>query len=181
MTAPVEELKVRARLLRKALAAREPAALARAEATARQRRWPTGEGCSLSRCLNLVAVEAGFTHWDHARTVLAGNARPGSDMGRFWYAPACAALLNHWCTSLAEARLALAAAPGRYLLPYGRQFVVVETPFIAALGLDPDDPAWSALERDVAGGYGSAPWRVLAAARLAATRGNTGQAGHRPR
>lgn len=148
MTRAVDELKVRARLrlnaAKKAVAQPEP---------------------RLRDCLHDAARAAGFLHWEHARRVLGGEAAAGDDMGSFWHAPRCSALLNHWHADLARAREAHARAGG-FLLPYRRQFVVVQDAFIRELALDLADDAWSALGRDLVAGYGSAPWEALCLRRL---------------
>lgn len=166
MTSPTDELKIRARLLRKALAAHDPDALARASAIARQRRWPVPDVWTLGLCLNLVSAEAGFHQWNHARTVLDGVAASGDDMGGFWYDNACAMLLNHWFAAYDDARASLRQHDGRYLFPYGRQFIMAEAPFVLAIGLNPAAAEWSGIGRDLVAGYGSAEWRALVGQRL---------------
>jgi len=145
------ELKTRARLQLKALRPEQPELM-------------------LRQCLNQAAVNVGFAHWDQARQVLGGAARPGDDMGSFWHAPACDTLLNAWFARHADAVTALAAKPGSVLLPYRRQFVVAAEPYIRELGLDPRDPAWAAAGHDLVRTYGSEAWSALAWQRLKATR-----------
>jgi hypothetical protein len=166
MTTPIDELKIRARLLRKALLSRDAAALSRAAAVARRRRWTIPEEWPLALCLNIVSVEAGFDLWNHARIVLGGEAVSGADMGRFWYENACSALLNHWFAGYDDARASLDADYGRYLFPYDRQFIVADAPFVVALGLDPAAPEWTGIGRDLVSGYGSAEWVSLVRRRL---------------
>jgi hypothetical protein len=122
----------------------------------------------LRDCLDEVAAAAGFAHWEHARRVLAGLAQPGDDFGTFWHSPRCDALLNEWHAHYGTARQALHSAPGRFLLPYKRQFVVVQTHFLRELGLDPDDALWTATQADLVGSYGTPAWSELAARRLRA-------------
>ena len=74
MTSPIDELKIRARLLRNALAQFDADALRRASNVAKQRRWSIPDAWTLTLCLNVVSVEAGFNQWDHARIVLGGDA-----------------------------------------------------------------------------------------------------------
>jgi hypothetical protein len=130
------------------------------------RRAGAGEERKLRHCLDEVAREAGFAHWEHARHVLSGQAMAGEDMGAFWHAPGCDALLNEWFADLAAARAAL--RQGRYLLPFRRQYVVVEAPYIRELGLDPDHAAWAAAGADLVSAYGTAAWATLASARMRA-------------
>lgn len=148
MTAAVEELKVRARVRLN---------------TARRAGEDAGR---LRDLLHDVARDVGFEHWDHARRVLGGEAAPGEDVGTFWHAPRCHSLLNEWHADAARARAALDA--GRYLLPYRRQFMVVQADFIRELGLDPGDAAWQATHHDLVAGYGSPAWAALCAARVRA-------------
>jgi hypothetical protein len=166
MTTPIDELKIRARLLRKALMSRDAEALARASAAARQRRWTIPDEWPLALCLNVVSVEAGFEQWNHARIVLGAEAAQGEDMGRFWYDKACSALLNHWFAGYDVARASLHTHSGRYLFPYDRQFIVADAPFVVAIGLDPAAAEWAGIGRDLVGGYGSVEWQTLVEQRL---------------
>ncbi len=151
MTAALTELKTRARLRLNALRREQP-------------------DLRLRQCLNQVAREVGFAQWEHARRVLSGFATAADDMGSFWHAPRCNSLLSSWFAALAEARIALHAGRHSVLLPYARQFVVVQGDFIRELGLDPDHPAWADAQRDLVRAYGGPAWQALAALRLAAPR-----------
>ncbi len=124
----------------------------------------------LRDCLNQVARDVGFAHWEHGRRVLGGLAQPGDDMGTFWHAPRCEALLSRWFAGPAEARAALSTEPDVVLLPYRRQCVVVGADYIRELGLDPGAAAWSAARRDLLGAYGNAAWLALSLQRLKAPR-----------
>ncbi|MEN3292271.1 MAG: hypothetical protein V7642_1524 [Burkholderiales bacterium] len=170
MTSPIEEIKIRARLLRNALTRMDAEALRRARSAAMQRRWVIPDTWTLTLCLNVASVEAGFSQWDHARKVLGGDACVGDDMGTFWHDKACAALLNHWFASYEDARASLKMHSGRYLLPYARQFIVVEAPFITSIGLDASSPRWMRIGHDLVGGYGTSDWRALVEERLRQTR-----------
>lgn len=158
-TPMLTELKTRARLRLNAVR-RADAVAAAAPAQAGALR--------LRHCLNQAAREVGFSHWDHARHVLGGQAVRGEDQGRFWHAPRCSNLLNQWFADYGQARVALAAAGLGFLLPYRRQFVLVQGDFITELGLDPADGAWAGAQHDLVGAYGSAAWLALAERRLKA-------------
>lgn len=147
----VDELKTRARLRLNAARREDPAVDLR-----------------LRDCLHDVARAAGFAHWEQARSVLGGLAAQGDDMGTFWHAPRTGIILNIWCATYAKAQEALRSDPQAFLLPYRRQFMVVQGHFLAELGLDPADPAWDAMGHDVVAAYGSAAWRAVALKRLAA-------------
>ena len=151
------ELKVRARLRLNALKT------ASAQGEAGHEPAPR-----LRDCLNQVAREAGFAHWEHARRVISGEAAAGEDMGSFWHAPRCAALLNQWFADAAEARAAHKKAPGAFLLPYRRQFVIVQPEFIIEIGMDPQDSLWAQVGRDLVASHGTAAWCALAAKRMRA-------------
>jgi hypothetical protein len=153
MSALLTELKTRARL--------ELNAARRADADS---------ALKLRDCLNHAARDVGFSNWEHGRRVLGAEAVEGEDMGTFWHAPSCNALLNAWFARHEEAREALAAARGGYLLPYRRQFVVVQDPFIREIGLDPADPSWTQVQRDLVQSYGSPAWFDLALRRLKSAR-----------
>ena len=124
----------------------------------------------LRDCLHQAARDVGFAHWDHARRVLGGEAGGGDDMGTFWHAPGCNTMLSAWFAHHAEARAALDAERGRFLLPYRRQLIVADADFIVELGLNPADAAWAALQRDLAAGYASDAWVTLAFQRIKAPR-----------
>jgi hypothetical protein len=148
VTALITELKIRARL--------------RLNASRRDGR----ADLRLRDCLNQVAREVGFAHWEHGRRVLGGEAVAGDDMGDFWHAPRCTGLLSPWFARYAEACGALAAAPATVLLPYRRQFIVAGKDFVRELGLDASDAAWAGAGRDMVRAYGSGPWLALALQRL---------------
>jgi hypothetical protein len=161
----ITELKTRAHLRLKALtAAAAPKAPAADEAAGRR------GALRLRDALAQVSRELGFAHWEHARRVLGGQALPGEDFGAFWHAPRCNGLLSHWFASHADACEALAAGVHRVLLPYRKQFVVVDEHYLRELGLSIDDPAWGELGRDLALGYGTSAWLALARQRLLASR-----------
>ncbi|MBP6404096.1 MAG: hypothetical protein KA335_00440 [Ramlibacter sp.] len=152
MSALIDELKTRARL--RLNAARH-----------------AGDGQPRLRdCLTRVARDAGFVHWDHARLVLGGLAAPGSDMGTFWHTHGTGVLLNQWFARVDEARAVQQADPGAFLLPYRRQFMLVQDDFIREIGCDPAHPAWRELSRDAVRGYASAAWTAVAMQRLRTVR-----------
>ena len=150
MTAAVEDLKTRARVRLNGA-----------------RRAGEGADMRLRDCLHDVARAVGFSQWEHARRVLGGAAVAGEDMGSFWHAPRCNTLLNGWYADAQVAAAAHANSNG-FLLPYRRQFVVVQDEFIRELGLDPRDPHWAEAGRNVVAAYGSLAWQALCAQRVRA-------------
>jgi hypothetical protein len=154
VSALLDELKVRARLALNAA-----------------RREASGAGeIQLRHCLNQAARDVGFAHWEHARAVLGGLAARDGDMGTFWHAPRTGILLNLWFASYEQARVALQADRAAFLLPYRRQFMVVQADFIAELGVDARHPAWAETSQDLVAAYGGAAWLLLAGQRLRAPR-----------
>ena len=135
---------------------------------------PRARPTRLRDCLNAVARELGFSGWPQALCVLGGQASNGDDMGAFWHAPRCNGLLSHWFAHHDQARecLSLGVVLGahRVLLPYGRQFVVVDDHYLRELGLRVADEAWGQAGRDLVQAYGSAAWQALCAQRLRASR-----------
>jgi hypothetical protein len=124
----------------------------------------------LRDCLNHVSRDVGFTNWDQARKVLGGQNKVGDDMGAIWYAPRCASLLSHWFAHHDDAKVALATGQRRVLLPYKRQFIVVDGHFIRELGLLAEDPVWQDAGWDLVQAYGGAAWLDLCGKRLRAMR-----------
>ncbi|MEN2429296.1 hypothetical protein [Comamonas sp. F1-6] len=92
-------------------------------------------------------------------------------MGSFWHVPRSGILLHIWFSEYAQARSVLAQQADGFLLPYRRQCFIVQAPFIEALGLNPADPAWAAIGRDLVAAYGTPAWRALAWQRLRAPVG----------
>jgi hypothetical protein len=157
MVDPVQELKTRAELLQRRLAAgSEPARerlrvlpeLTRADAAALAAAAPR---IQRKHCLGVVAREHGFTTWEQARRVLDGGAGE-ADFGTLLYGASANGALNVWFTEYDEARRYLdesrRAGARWYLLAYRRQLFVAERGFVRSLGLDPDDADWEAIDFD---------------------------------
>lgn len=150
----VDEIKVRARVR-----------------LSRARREGVAGSATLRDHLHQAAREVGFAGWEQARLVLGALAAPGGDMGSFWHVPRSGILLHIWFSEYAQARSVLAQQADGFLLPYRRQCFIVQAPFIEALGLNPVDPAWAVIGRDLVAGYGTPAWRALAWQRLNAPAG----------
>ncbi|WP_406608915.1 hypothetical protein [Agarivorans sp. JK6] len=137
MLSAVEELKIRSKILLKQRHTADSPLASLAKDKSPQ----------LKHALLYVAREAGFKDWQHAQSVLSCQHKQTmqQDSGKFWYSPACMALLNHWCANYPEA-LALQAKQGGVILPYKSQYVVAKASYIEALGLSPNDPLWEPLE-----------------------------------
>lgn len=169
----LNELKIRAKLLHNTLQDGVESATVRAARCASQQRWSIPDQWQLQHCLNIVAVEAGFTVWEHARHVLGGEAQVGDDMGDFWYDRRALGLTNQWFASYAEAQARLQLQPNSYLLPYRRQFFLVEAAYLADIKLD---PALWPIGRDLVAAYGSDAWMALCRQRLQTSRDTASRA-----
>jgi hypothetical protein len=167
MNACIEELKTRARIGLNAVRAGDRSIVARAASVSGRKPFEP-EDWQLRHALALVAQGVGFHHWDHARTVLAGEARPGDDMGRLWHAPGTVTLLNHWYAHYAEATAYHRSAPASALLPYGRQFVVVGADYLREIGVSERIQDAPAQGFDAVAEYGSPRWLAWCEARIRA-------------
>lgn len=111
----------------------------------------------LKHLLTLVAVEAGHASWP---ALVRAHDAAAPNM----WVPQHGVLLNRWFADHDDARASL-REQGGYLLPFRDQFFITERAGIEALGLDPDDPDWTAIGFDFV-----APDDGAAHARLAAKR-----------
>lgn len=142
----IDRLKHRARLLHRAAAAGEPAALDRLARLSELRGAPPAPtGVRRRHALAAVARELGFGSWLQAQRVLRGEL--ALDYGDLLAPPECAAHWNVWSASYDEAR-AIRAQTGGFLLAFRRQFFVADEHHVRTLGLDPEDPDWERLDRD---------------------------------
>lgn len=98
-------------------------------------------------CLAVIAHELGFDSWPHTRHILGGGGDPSDPFGTLLYPAHGSAYWNIWSADYAEAR-AIRDQHGGYLLAYRRHYFIVESHFIAAIGLSPDDPDWDRIGRD---------------------------------
>jgi len=180
MMDPVRELKVRAEILKKALASADSGALERLRVLPEMRRAAapalaaTVASIRRKHCLAVVAREHGFSSWAHALRVLDGD--PGEvDFGTMLYGESSGGFLHPWFATYPEARACMddATRSGArpFLLAFGRQFFVAEGEFVTTLGLDPQDGDWQALAWDWARPRDGGARRRLYAKRLAALRG----------
>lgn len=170
MNACIVELKTRARIALKALRAGDDALVRRAARVSGAPAYVPPEW-QLRHALALAAQAVGFRHWEHARSVLGGEAHAGDDMGRFWHAPACETLLNHWFARYDEAAAFQQETPAATLLTYGRQFVVVGADYLREIGVGQALPEAAAERFDAVRAYGSDRWLQWCEARLRAPAG----------
>jgi|CXWL01.1.fsa_nt_gi hypothetical protein len=144
----VTRLKSHARVLERAAALGVAPALARLRALPELRPLDNAELAATVRrrhCLAVIARALGFAGWPELAADLDGAAN--GEFGTLLYPPGSAAFWNVWSAAYDEAR-AIRAEHGGYLLAYRRHFFIAEDHFVANLGLDPDDPDWTAIGRD---------------------------------
>ena len=143
---PVGALKERARILHRQAQKGEPAALARFARIRELGEQPDPKAILRRHALSVLALELGFSGYKHASDVLSGA--PNDDAGKLLYPDHFGgALWNVWCASYEEAKTIREESDG-FLFPYRRQFFVAERYFVEALGLDPDDEAFTRMGRD---------------------------------
>lgn len=115
---PIERFKTRASILLKELRSSQP--------------------LRRKHVLAMVAAEEGFPSWQALKHAYSTGGLFNKATGGF---------LNRWFKDYAEAE-ASRRRDGGYLFPYRKQYFICEGAFIEALGLDPSDPDWEAIQRD---------------------------------
>ncbi|MEM9381502.1 MAG: hypothetical protein AAGB93_16225 [Planctomycetota bacterium] len=96
----------------------------------------------------VIAESAGQPSWSALVARMEKRARiRANDASTPLYPPWADAYMPAWCASHDEARRVREEQSG-YLLPYRHHFFVASREYVAALGLDPDDPDWEAIGWD---------------------------------
>lgn len=148
----LQELKIKAKKLQDRAQAGNAKALKRLRLTV-----DDSDSLKLAHCLDAVAQAIGFAHWTAALQALTGADQ--FQQGTFWYDRRCYTLLSKWVADYDEA--CEVHKDGGFLLPYKNQFIIADDDFIRALGLSPQDEAWSALHNNVVAGHGASAWQWL--------------------
>ena len=162
----LDDAKIRARLLLKALRSDEPERVR--EAVARFQAWAplksltsaelTGphSRIQLKHALAVIALEAGHDSW-------AALKRAMTDPTERLYPRHPGGFLNAWFTSYEEAR-ACREMQGGFLFPYRSQFFVAGAQYVTdALKLSPNDADWARIGYDWARPLDAAAWKRLSA------------------
>ncbi len=139
----IEELKIKASLLLKALRSEDPNKIK--DALARVNKISTLSSKPLSDfqhkdALEVIAYEEGFESWRKLRQAMAPAYDPAMlyiDRG----------FLHLWFANYHEAKK-YQQEHGGYLFPYKSQFFVTSADYILVLGLDPNDPDWLLIDFD---------------------------------
>lgn len=157
MNKSIDELKIKAKKIQRSAAAGNPQALDFLKS-----HRGSLDMVKRKTCLNILATKLGFKDWSHAKCILSGEADQGADMGTTWYSDRCSALLNMWFSGYSEARDFLKENPHLYLLPYKKQYIVVDLDFIKTIGLyEGQEDLWLAMEHDLVKYYASQHWHEL--------------------
>jgi hypothetical protein len=175
---PVRDLKVDAEILHRRIASGSADAVARLRAMPELRESDDATLTALApavrrkHCLAVVAREAGFSSWNHARRAIDGDPRE-ADFGTLLYSgDGTRGFLHPWFAAYGEAAAfvdqALSRGKRAYLLPFRRHFFAAEGDFVRALGLDADDADWVAIGWDWARPKDPTARRRLYAKRIAA-------------
>lgn len=163
---PVTRLEAMVKLLTSELARGDSAAQDRV-----RRYAPNLDEAALARsgaehARHTVLRECGLQGWDAACELLEGRLRPGADYGQFWWEASTDVLLSDWCVDYAEACRVRQESGRGCVLPYKRQFAVVQDEYLEELGLEPRDQAWAAIGHDLATPADAVAYRRLALRRL---------------
>ncbi|WP_025897773.1 hypothetical protein [Sneathiella glossodoripedis] len=162
MTELIQELKIRARLRHKSLLAGDHHVFRRL-----RKRFPHEQEFRLKHSLHLVAYESGFADWPMALRYLQGRSNNPADAGSFWYSTACMTILNHWFADYEEASAFLEDNAMHFLVPYKRQFVVVDRNYMLLIGCNGCETAGRGV--NLVTDYGSPLWQQFAAQRIGLT------------
>lgn len=143
MSNVLNDLKSFAHLLHQAIRAGDPEPMAWVNANSKQP--VAAPDLQRRHILAALARHLGFQGWSHLTAVVGGTA---DDFGTL-LCPEGSHGLNIWSASYAEAKQ-IQADSGRYLLPWKKQFVLVQADFVESLGIDPSHEDWSRIQRDFA-------------------------------
>lgn len=119
----------------------------------------------LKHCLTLISQQLGFDNWHHAQAVLSGDktALETLGMGSFLYPDSAGVFINEWFVDHQQARSQLIKnTRKKWLLPYKKQFIVVEKEFIDTLNIDEKyQHLWAEINNDMVESYLSVAWDNL--------------------
>ncbi len=102
---------------------------------------------AMSKCLDLLAIEAGHDGWAQYVAVLQGSQQD-EEATELYHFGKSEFNLNVWCPSYEAARIYLETHRGFFLLQYKGSFFLAQEGHIRGLGLDPVDPDWEKIGWD---------------------------------
>ncbi|MEP7361751.1 MAG: hypothetical protein ABI972_00725 [Acidobacteriota bacterium] len=144
----IEEYRIRASRLLKALRGPDEAAAVRAEERLRQLPQVAGllrDDLRRKHALAVIAREAGYAGWLELKAAI--EEKSVFDPARLVDRPT-GGFINLWYRSYEEARAVLDGETRRFLFPYRSQFFVCEAGLIETAGVDPFDADWDRMGRD---------------------------------
>jgi hypothetical protein len=169
MEKSINELRIRSKRLLKSAKQGDKLAF---ERLAKFKKVMSEETLKLKHCQNVVACESGFSNWQHAKRILGrcidskaftSSQNDDIDMGTLWYNNECSSLMNLWFTDYLQAKAAANQNKNCYIIPYKKQFIVVEKSYIKTLNLlDGLDELWTNLNGDLVATYPSILWDEMA-------------------
>jgi hypothetical protein len=144
----IEEYRIRASRLLKALRGEDAVLAKRAEERLRQLPQVvvlSNDEIRRKHALAVVAREAGFAGWAELKSAIEvlGEFDPARLVDR-----PTGGFINLWYRSYEEARAVVDGETRRYLFPYRTQFFVCEAGLIETAGVDPFDADWDRMGRD---------------------------------
>ncbi|MDF2867212.1 MAG: hypothetical protein K0S11_682 [Gammaproteobacteria bacterium] len=155
---PIQEAKIRAHLLHKAvkqlLTNADNFSSQAYELAKRFQKLPFWSDSSLAEiasqlysiqrkhCLEVIALEQGYQNWPQ----LLNRAKNQTETRL--YKQGVGSSLNIWYADYAKAKKHLVNDPNAYLLVYQQHYFICTAEHIAALGFDPADPDWEKIGRD---------------------------------
>ncbi len=126
---------------------------------------PTVDELQLKHCLTYVSQQLGFDNWHHAQGILSGdqNSNLTLNMGSFFYPKGAGSFINEWFSDYQQAKNALESQETtKWLLPYKKQFIVVESNYIDVFQLNNKlSMLWAEINFDMIAGYKSKAWDRL--------------------
>lgn len=108
-----------------------------------------------------AVAKLGFTSWEHLCEVLSGDTKSGDSFGQLWYNAECEAIVSSWFVNYEEALEHMEKKKSHFLLPYDKQFIVVQPSFIEGLYVDVADDNWKVVNRNLVEHYGNDAWESL--------------------
>ncbi len=165
MNIALNEVKTQAKKLLKALRS-DQSIMTNMNIAFKKLNLSTVDQVKLKHCLSLISLQLGFDSWQQAQNVLSGNSNleDHPNMGTFFYNNKCGALINEWFASYMEAETRLQSQPTKkFILPYKRQFILVERHFLEALNLSENGfEQLRKIEHDMMRGYNTPEWDIIA-------------------
>lgn len=141
----IEYLRQHARVLQRKAAQQDPAAIAWLQTVHGLTQLSAVEIASAvqrKHCLTAIALKLGAKDWNELQASLCASV--GEDFGTLLHVTG---YWNIWSASYAEA-ITIRADHGGYLLPYKRQFMIVEDHYLDGLGIDARDEDWERIGRN---------------------------------